>query len=136
MNNLSSRYSRRSFALLELIVATALFAMAIAALGRATLYSIEAQTLIQDSDQLRSAVTQTAEEIIASQEAPVTRTIDLKDAFDGIRIKQIVDDFSLSARTPDGTGQTSVNMLRVQLTGTTSEDAAGASYSLTFYVRR
>lgn len=129
-------HRHRAFALLELIVATALFALAIAALGRATLYTVEAQTLIQETDLVRRAVTQTAEEMMASQEAPVDRTLELDGAFTGIQIEQRVENITLTGTSPSGDNQEQVSLLRVQLRGQTNQHQGEASYTLTFYVRR
>lgn len=126
---------QRAFALLELIIASALFMMAVVALWQASLYTIEAQTLIQDSEQVRRAVIQTAEEIVATKEPPRDAMLELEDAFDGIRIKQKVDPVNLEHRNEDSPGVTNVPLLRVELIGTAGENADPAKYTLVFYVQ-
>ncbi|MEM1058133.1 MAG: prepilin-type N-terminal cleavage/methylation domain-containing protein [Verrucomicrobiota bacterium] len=135
--NQSRRRARRGFTLLELVVATALFAMAALALGQAVLFSIEAQNHMAETDLIRRAVTQTAEEIMASTEAPETREFAPGEAFPNVEIKQQVEDVTLTYQRDDGQAPTSqVSLLRVVLRGATTDPGNTANYQLTFYVRR
>ena len=124
--------SRAGFAMLEVIVAMTIFAVAVVALGRATMSAIEAETIMSEAEHVRRAVEAQAEVVLASTSPPQNEKLSLEDAYAGIEIAQTVDNFSPT----DDENITTGPIYKVEIVGQQTTMPEGATYRLIVYVRR
>jgi len=125
-----TRRNAAGFVLMEVMIAVAIFAMAVLALGRSVENCIAAQISMQDEERARQFLENRMAEIeLGSVQLAESSTETLKDAFEGMKLKTVRK--PLKRKSENGADIT--GLYQVDLDLSWDLDGAAQSRGLTFY---